>query len=334
MPIFDLSGGAEEGGLRAIRNYAIALAITVTAMVLQLTLWRVFYPFPLLFYLPAIGLAALSGGVGPGVLAAIVSAVAIFHFGWPGPSLGGHGSAVVPSFLGYAIVAAATILTIQAIRKELMRLRAQQAQTLAQLSLEKERLNSLQHRMTTNMQAVASLLTLQKMKLRSDPGSAARVLDDARQRVVELSQINRRLSERAADGQGIRQYLQLLCADFQSAALSHEILCTTAGDVDIKDPDKLLALSVLIGEAVGNALKHGFRDNQAGTVVVNLRRTAPARCQLTVADNGRGLPPHIDPAIAGTSGFLIMQAMTVQLGGKIEASPSEQGTTLIVNFEA
>ncbi|MEW6436969.1 MAG: sensor histidine kinase [Pseudomonadota bacterium] len=333
MPIFDLAGGADEGGPRTIRTYVAALAITAAAILLQIALWRVSYPFPLLFYLPAIGLAALSGGAGPGVLAAVVSAVAIFHFAWPGPHLGAQGSAVVPPFLVYAIVAAAIILAVRTLRKELMRLRTQQAQTMAQLSLEKERLNALQHRMTTNMQAVASLLTLQKMKLRSDPGSAARVLDDARQRVVELSRINRRLSERAADGQGIRQYLQLLCADFQSAALSHEILCTTAGDVDIKDPDKLLALSVLIGEAIGNALKHGFRDNQLGTVVVNLRRTAPARCQLTVADNGRGLPPHIDPAVAGTSGFLIMQAMAVQLGGKVEASPSEQGTTLIVNFQ-
>ena len=333
MPIFDLSGGVDESGPRAIRNDVAALAMTAVAIALQAALWRVSYPFPLLFVLPAIGLAAFYGGVGPGTLTAIVSAVAIFYFAWPGPH-DLHGWAVVPPFLVYALVAAATILALRAVRKELMRLRGQQAQTIAQLSLEKERLNALQHRMTTNMQAVASLLTLQKMKLRSDPGSAARVLDDARQRVVELSQINRRLSERAADGQGIRQYLQLLCADFQSAAMSHEILCTTAGVVDIKDPDKLLALSVLIGEAVGNALKHGFRDNQVGTVVVNLRRTAPARCQLTVADNGRGLPQHIDPAVAGTSGFLIMQAMAVQLGGKLEASPSEQGTTLIVNFEA
>ncbi len=332
MP-FDFLAGPDKTRLRGARGYLLALAVTAAAALLQIAFWPVLRPFPLLFYLPAVGLAALYGGTGPAALATVFSALCIFRFAWPGSHANAHGWAVALPFVAYAIVAAAYIFAIHAIREKFAHLQVRHAETTAQLGLEQERLRGLHHRMTTNMQAVASLLTLQKMKLRADPGSAARILDDARQRVVELSRINRRLSERAADGQGIRQYLQLLCADFQSASSSHEILCTTSGDVDIKDPEKLLALSVLIGEAVGNALKHAFRDNQVGTVVVNLRRTSPARCQLTVADNGRGLAEHTDPAVASSSGFLIMQAMTVQLGGKLEASPSEQGTTLIVNFE-
>ncbi len=351
MPIVDLlSGGLSKKRIALGRGYLAALIITAAAALLQIASQPVLYPFPLLFYLPAVVLATLYGGAGPGALAAVVSAACVFHFAWPGPHLPGRhllGSHFLGSclglfdarvalpFLSYAVVAAASVFAVQAARSERMRLRLQYAETIAQLSLEKERLASLQRRMTTNMQAVASLLTLQKIKLRSDPGSAARIIDDARQRVVELSQINRRLSEYALGGQGMAEYLRLLCADFQvGLAASHDIRCTTADDVDIKDPDKLLALSVLVGEAVGNALRHGFRENQAGTIAVNLRRTAAGRCQLTIADNGRGLPYPVDPAEAASSGFVIMRAMAVQLAGQLEASPSKQGTTLIVNFEA
>jgi two-component sensor histidine kinase len=147
-----------------------------------------------------------------------------------------------------------------------------------------------------------------------------------------MSRISRRLNERDASG-GIKQYLQLLCADFQSVGSAHEIVCTTSEDIDIQDPDKLMALSVILAEAVGNAVRHAFDDNQVGTVTVNLRRTSPTSCQLIIKDNGRGLAPHINPSVSGSSGFLIMQAMAVQLGGKLETSPSVQGTTLIVRFE-
>jgi hypothetical protein len=46
------------------------------------------------------------------------------------------------------------------------------------------------------------------------------------------------------------------------------------------------------------------------------------------------LPQHIDLANPATSGFLIMQAMAVQIGGELETLPSPQGTTLIVRLDA
>ena len=212
-------------------------------------------------------------------------------------------------------------------------MRREHAETTAELNSLDGKLRELQHRMTSNMQAVASLLTLEKMKLRWDPG-AVRVLEDARQRVVEMSRISRRLNERFLEGLAIGEYLQLLCADFQSAAASHKIVSFVSDDVDINNPEKLMALSVLIGEAIGNALKHAFPDKHAGTISVTLKRTTPASCLLLIQDDGCGLPRHIDLADPATSGFLIMQAMAVQIGGKLETLPSPQGTTLIVRFDA
>ncbi len=334
MRVLDLIVGTDQKGFWAVRTYLVALEAVVVARCLQYISWTVLYPFPLLFYFPAVCLAALYGGAGPGALAAILSGLCVFFFAWPGGD-GVHHWAIAEPFAAYAIVTTICIFTFDAVRNAIVELRQQNAVAATQLREADGRIKALRHQMTNNMQAVASLLTLQKMKLKTDPWAAASLLDDARQRVVDMSRISRRLSERAAAAMGFRQYLQLLCADLQYEAVvsSHEIVGTVSDDVDITDAEKLMAVSVLIGEAVSNALKHAFRENQGGTISVEMKRIAADQCQLIVQDNGRGLPEGLDPAAAKTGGFLVMQAMAVQLGGKLEHLPSPQGTTLIVIFE-
>jgi two-component sensor histidine kinase len=334
MPVLDLLVGPDQKGFGGAPGYLVALGAVVVALCLQYASWPALHPFPLLFYLPAVCLAALYGGAGPGVFTALLSAMCIFYFAWPGVERV-QNWAVAGPFAAYALVAAACILALNTVRNSIFDLQRQNDEASAQLREADDRLKALRHQMTNNMQAVASLLTLQKMKLRSDPWAAASLLDDARQRVVDMSRISRRLSERTADAMGFTQYLQLLCADLQSeaAASSHQVIGTVSDEVDITEPEKLMALSVLIGEAVSNALKHAFRGHQGGSVHVAMKRIAANRCQLTIQDNGRGLPQGIDPATAKTGGFLVMQAMAVQLGGRLENLPSPQGTALVVIFE-
>ncbi|MEI9916334.1 MAG: histidine kinase dimerization/phosphoacceptor domain -containing protein [Methylovirgula sp.] len=231
--------GTDQKDHGGVRTYLVALAAIVVVL----------HPFPLLFYFPAICLAVLYGGAGPGALAAVLSGLFIFYFAWPGVD-GAHSGAVAGPFAAYALVAAACILLLSAVRNAILGLRRQNEEAAVQLHEADNRAKALRHQMTNNMQAVASLLTLQKMKLKTNPWAAASLLDDARQRVVDLSRISRRLSERAAAAMGFRQYLQLLCADLQSEAVvsSHEIVGTVPDDVDITDPEKLMALSALIGE--------------------------------------------------------------------------------------
>ena len=334
MPVLDLLVGADQKGNGGVRSYLAALGAVAVALCLQYMSWPALHPFPLLFYFPAVCLAALYGGAGSGAVAAVLSGLCIFHFAWPGVQ-GARNWAVAGPFAAYALVAAACILALDAVRNSIFDLQRQNDEASAQLREADDRLRALRHQMTNNMQAVASLLTLQKMKLRSHPWAAASLLDDARQRVVDMSRITRRLSERTAAAISFTQYLQLLCADLQAeaAASSHEVVGTVSDDVDITEPEKLMALSVLIGEAVSNALKHAFREHQGGAVHVAMKRIAANRCQLIVQDNGCGLPQGIDPTTAKTGGFLVMQAMAVQLGGRLENLPSPQGTALIVVFE-
>ncbi len=225
MMVLDILVGTDQKGHGGVRTYLVALAAIVVALCLQHISWTVLHPFPFLLYFPAICLAALYGGAGPGAFAAVLSGLFIFYFAWPGVD-GVRGWAVAGPFAAYALVAAACVLLLSAVRNAIFGLWRQNEEATVQLHEADNRAKALRHQMTNNMQAVASLLTLQKMKLKTNPWAAASLLDDARQRVVDMSRISRRLSERAAAAMGFRQYLQLLCADLQSEAVvsSHEIV--------------------------------------------------------------------------------------------------------------
>jgi two-component sensor histidine kinase len=334
MRAADLLVGQDERGFQRARHYLMAFGAIAVALCLQSILAPIQQPFPLLFYVPAICLATLYGGLWPGIFAAGLSALCVLGFA-SAPALRElHDWRGVAPWVSYTLVWTACILALNAIRDEIVRLRRQNEDTAVQLQDADVRVQALRHQMANNMQVVASLLTLQKMKLKTDPWAAASLLDDARQRVVDISRISRRLSERATAATGFQQYLQLLCTDLQSsrAVSSHEIVSSVSDDFDISDPGKLMALSVLIGEAVNNALKHAFREPRGGMISVALKRIATSTGQLIVQDSGRGLPEGIDIAAAKTGGFLVMRAMTVQLGGTIETPPAPQGTVLVVTF--
>jgi Domain of unknown function (DUF4118) len=80
MPVLDLLVGTDQKGFGGAPGYLVALGTVAVALCLQYVSWPALHPFPLLFYLPAVCLAALYGGAGPGAFAAVLSGLCIFLF--------------------------------------------------------------------------------------------------------------------------------------------------------------------------------------------------------------------------------------------------------------
>lgn len=96
------------------------------------------------------------------------------------------------------------------------------------------------------------------------------------------------------------------------------------------DCDKLLIgvtnavpVGLIVNEAVTNALKYAFGDDQSGEVLVELKCTGP-RCTLRISDNGRGFerPPR-----PGSLGMALMNRLGRQLSGEMTVDGSN-GTTV------
>ncbi len=86
-----------------------------------------------------------------------------------------------------------------------------------------------------------------------------------------------------------------------------------------------------MNEALSNAYKHAFPEDQEGIISVDSRSDHGTYVELAVSDNGTGLREGLDPATVSSLGFHLMNALTEQLGGTLTISGT-QGTTVKVRF--
>jgi two-component sensor histidine kinase len=307
----------------------LAAAVAVLTGLLQRALASALDPF--VTFLAAVCLSAFVAGSAPAVLTASLGF--IFFLVWRAPAdwLGSWPQRAIP--LGeWVAVAAGLIALIHRLQSALAQARDSNAETASKLDAEKVRFLELQHRIGNHMQVIASILTLQKAKIRSDPSSALTALDETRERVVNMSRIHRRLYDPAAGSKSVQQHLQDLCADFAALAAPHHIHCSVAPLATISDPFRLMTLSLLIGEAITNSAKYAFEDEQTGTISVELERAGDLYV-VKIRDSGRGLTPGFDPANSPGLGFKIMQSLAGQLAGRLEILQSD-GVTIRVAFGA
>lgn len=94
---------------------------------------------------------------------------------------------------------------------------------------------------------------------------------------------------------------------------------------------------MVLTEVLQNALEHGFREGDSGTVEVSAIRggtTKEARLLVTVRDDGVGLPEGFDPHTAGNLGLQIVRTLVEgELGGTFDMVPApERGTRVILDI--
>ena len=79
-----------------------------------------------------------------------------------------------------------------------------------------------------------------------------------------------------------------------------------------------------------NAAKYAYQDSQGGIILVRVRRGADDTIELSVRDEGRGLPTDFEPGTAPGLGMGILSAFSRQLNATIEVRRLDPGTEFIV----
>lgn len=154
-------------------------------------------------------------------------------------------------------------------------------------------LDELNHRVKNNLQVVSNLLSIETARL-DDPLAQQR-FRAVRNRVTTLGRLHQHLyqSGQARDVE-FGEYLQELCENLNAFyASEHSDVCIEA-DIEAADADldRAIPLALIVNELIANSAKHAFPEGQPGTVHVTLRRDA-GDLTITVADNGRGMPPTV-----------------------------------------
>jgi two-component sensor histidine kinase len=200
----------------------------------------------------------------------------------------------------------------------------------AALAAEREvLLREVNHRVGNSLQIIASLLHLQASSAPQDDVKAA--LTNAMGRVAAVAQVHRRLyTSHDLKSVLLNQYLDALLEDLRRSAEGNRMsrLTLQADSVEI-DPDRAVAIGIIVNELVMNAVKYAYPDG-AGPIHVVLRVEGDD-VVLSIADDGVGLNVKTDPRSTGM-GQRIVSAMAIKLEASVERDPAHSGTRIVVRF--
>ena len=200
----------------------------------------------------------------------------------------------------------------------------------AALAAEREvLLREVNHRVGNSLQIIASLLHLQASSTAEDDVKAA--LTNAMGRVAAVAQVHRRLyTSHDLKSVVLNQYLDALLEDLRRSAEGNKMsrLTLKAEPIEI-DPDRAVAIGIIVNELVMNAVKYAYPDG-AGPIHVDLV-AGDSELELSISDDGVGLNAKTDPRSTGM-GQRIVSAMATKLSASVERDPSHSGTRIVLRF--
>ena len=200
----------------------------------------------------------------------------------------------------------------------------------AALAAERELLlREVNHRVGNSLQIIASLLHLQANSSTQDDVKAA--LTNATGRVAAVAQVHRRLyTSHDLKSVLLNQYLDALLEDLRRSAEGNSMsrLTLKAEPIEI-DPDRAVAIGIIVNELVMNAVKYAYPDG-AGPIHVEFAARGDDLL-LSIADNGVGLNARTDPRSTGM-GQRIVDAMASKLEATVERDDAHAGTRILLRF--
>jgi two-component sensor histidine kinase len=203
-------------------------------------------------------------------------------------------------------------------------------------------LQEIHHRVKNNLQVITSLLSIQATRV--DNRHLATMLADTENRVRTIAALHESLysSEDLASIE-FGSYLRRLVGDlagFYGVDQKRLEVAVRAEDL-LVDIGKAIPLGLVVNELVSNTFKHAFPGERSGTVEIELQHagdaarhsssTPVAVAQLTVRDNGVGLPAELRFDETPSMGLHLVHVLAKQLDAELSIA-RRQGTTVVVKF--
>jgi len=193
-------------------------------------------------------------------------------------------------------------------------------------------LKEIHHRVKNNLQIVMSLLNTQSAYL--DDGVAMNAIRDSQHRMHSMSLIHQKLYQTDnVSVVDVADYIHELvdylkdCYDVQN----HVRFDLNLEPVQL-DVGQAVPLGLILNEAISNAVKYAFRDGRDGLISITVKQQADEYLQLTISDNGAGLPPDFDAHKSGSLGMSLMKGLSSQLNGSFIIE-NNQGVRIMIEFK-
>lgn len=191
-------------------------------------------------------------------------------------------------------------------------------------------LKEIHHRVKNNLQIVSSLLSLQTEYIR-DP-EMLRIFKESQSRVKSMALIHEKLyrSTNLAQidfGEYLRELTVHLFRSYDAPARGLELKL----DVEpvVLGLDRSIPCGIIVNELVSNALKYAFPDGATGVIMVSCRTAGSGLAELSVIDNGVGLPEGFVIGSTDSLGLKLVTMLSGQLGGTLTAGAGQDGGAAI-----
>jgi len=191
----------------------------------------------------------------------------------------------------------------------------------------------IHHRVKNNMTVISSLLKLQADKVTDK--QYKELFNESTNRIKTMALIHEKLYRSEDLAQIIfSDYLRdMTDSIFGSYGINDRKVHLKRELERITLPlDSSIPCGLIVNELLSNSLKYAFPDGKSGEIRVSIRKNN-GTVELTVGDDGIGLPPDLDFRNTGSLGLNIVNALVKQIRGDIELH-REQGTEFHITFRS
>ena len=318
----------------AERSPAYQIVFACLAILVSVFLRHYLHPalptgFPYLTFFPAVILTGYFAGTKAGIAVAVVCGLASwFWFLAPEDSFA-MSPQIFLALVFYLFIVATELVLIHAMRYALctLELEKDRSDTLAQAN--KTMFHELQHRVSNNLQVVASLLKMQRRNVVDE--SARSALDAASARLQVMASIQRQLHNPKRQTTDMGHLMRdVLPEVVSSSALSDRVTLDFDVEPLIVSGDQATPLALIIVELVSNAIEHAARDVEKTHLLLTMRSRG-AEAIVIVQDDGNGLPVDFVPEKSRSLGLRVALQFTEQLEGDLKFE-NVNGTRVTLTF--
>ena len=200
-----------------------------------------------------------------------------------------------------------------------------------ELRIKSAMMQEIHHRVKNNLQTIAALLRMQARRTSSDEVSVP--LHQAESRIQSVAAVHAYLAREERAVINIHEVATRIIEEVTHGTLdpSKDIKITLEGVPQLNLPgEEATSCALIINELLQNAVEHGYRDRDSGTIQVRLDETDDSMV-VEIRDDGAGLPEGFSLEKSSLGLQIVDMLVREQLKGHF-ALESEQGVRALVTF--
>ena len=222
--------------------------------------------------------------------------------------------------------------TVELLKDEIDNRRLAEETIRASLKEKEVLMREIHHRVKNNMMVISSLLRLQSSKIKDEHYRA--LFDDSISRIRTMASVHEKLYQSEDLSKIIfSDYIKDIANNiFMSHELSSPVKLTTDIEEITLGIDSSIPCGLIVNELIVNSMKYAFPEGRGGEIMVSLLKNSEGEIELTVSDNGVGMPEGFDFRNSDSLGLELVNALARQLQGQIELN-REKGTMFTITFK-